>query len=113
MAPANRITLGDDRPDLVVTEANVLVIVHAIVSRLSGEKDPHSEEDECYDGQREREPLVREDDACDKKSCSGRMQYCSSIHIANERSAYKGTSLDHIADRLFANVRRARRRRKE
>lgn len=38
-----------DRPDLVETEANVLVIVHAIVSRMSGEKDPYSEEDERYD----------------------------------------------------------------
>jgi len=42
-----------NRPDLVETEANVLVIVHAIVSRLSGQKDPRSEEDERYDGQRE------------------------------------------------------------
>lgn len=112
MAPANRITPGDDRPDLVVTEANVLVIVHAIVSRLSGEKDPHSEEDERCDGQREREPLVREDDACDEKSCSGRMQYCSPIHVINKRSAYEDAPLDHIADRLFDNVRRARKRRK-
>ena len=112
MAPANRITPGDDRPDLVVTEANVLVIVHAIVSRLSGQKDPHSEEDERCDGQREREPLVREDDACDEKSCSARMQYCSPIHGINKRLAYEDTPLDHIADRLFANVRRARKRRK-